>query len=180
MATHSSFAGVFRKIERAVSTSTTQSLNKAMNQTKTKYAKDVSQELGLPSGRVKARAKIFSAKKGNKSVTMSVGTRVIFAAHDFKARKQAVDTRLGVRYGATIQIGKRPRTSLLGQSFLVKAKSGKKIVIERAGDARYPTKTTLVNVFTETVLSKVNELTAYASDKFKDIIRKQIDYNMNK
>lgn len=173
------FTQVFKKIEKAVNSSSNQAMNKALTNTKTLYAKNLSAELGIPSTRIKQRAKINKVNSGSNVGSLDIGIKVKFAAQDFKPTKTKVESARGLRYGASIKIGQQNKQLVEG-AFFATAKSGKKLVISRVSDARYPTKTELLDVFAESVEKMKPILFDYLRESFDKNLKSQLDYNLNK
>lgn len=175
------FNAVFKKIEKAVNNSSNQAMNKALTNTKTLYAKNVSAILGVPSARVKQRAKINKVNSGSNIGSIDIGIRVKFAAQDFSPSKTKVESSRGKRTGVAIKIGKgSQRVNVQGGAFMATAKNGKKIVINRVNDARYPTTTVLLNVFVDTVNQQLPELKLYLLEAFNKNLKSQLDFNLSK
>jgi len=178
MATTNLFAGVLNKMEKAVLTSTKQALNRAGTSTRARYAKEISSSLGITSARAKSRAKII--KTGDTGVTLSIGVRTMFAAHDFKPKVIKVQSRLGTRYAATYQVKGQGRIQTT-KGFVAYGKgSAKTIIIERKGAERYPTQTVMVNVFRPAVETVQPLLQQHMLDTFKKNLDSALTYNLDK
>lgn len=175
------FTQVFKKLEKAVKASSNQAMNKALTNTKTLYAKNVSEILGVPSARLKQRAKINKVNSNANVGSIDIGVRVKFAAQDFSPIKTRVPTNRGERRGVAIKIGKSgSRVQVEGSAFLASAKNGKKIVINRVSDNRYPTTTVLLNVFVDTVNKQIPTLKLYLLEAFNKNLKSQLDFNLKK
>ena len=176
------FSNAFKKISKAFQTSQTQALNKAANSTKTLYAKEVSKELGIASGKIKKRAKVVKATNQNQGVTLSIGVRVLLAAQDLKPGKFKVQTAIGARYAANYTVKGSKKAAEKG-AFLANvnnSSSTKKLVLQRVGGEQYPTKTVLVNELIPAVEAIVPELQKHMADKFEEVLISQLKFNLQK
>lgn len=177
-----SFKDVFKKIEKSVNTSTNQALNKAATSAKAFYAKEVSKELGVSSAKVKARAKVFKPTELRPNLTLSIGVQKKFAAQDFSVSKQKVMTDKGPRWNASYKLKGGDKRPLPGAFLTVAHNSitSKKLVLERVGDSRYPTRTVMVDDFIPTVERHAASIQQHMVEMFMRNLESQLKYNLSK
>lgn len=170
----SSFLGAFKRIESKINVSKTQALNKALSATRVEYRRQVAKALGIKQSTAGVRALEIKANASKLRATLSIGTRVAMAAHEFKPRIVKVGKRKGVTYTVS---SKGTRT--LGGAFLIKAKSGKKLVMERVSSSRYPIRVKRVNDFQEAVTMLQPQLVSFLGDSFDKKLSEQLRFNLN-
>lgn len=174
----SSFVKVFKNIDKAVNAAKKQALQRAGNSTRAQYVKEISDDLGISGKRAKSRAVVYSKNKTN-DVSLSIGVRSQLNAHDFKIKPVKVDTSSGQRIGAQYTVkGRAPETTTKG--FIVKAQSGKNLVMQRTGDSRYGIEVTKVDVFIDAVTKLVPSLKSHIKKAFEDHFKSRIKYFLTK
>lgn len=167
----------FKKIEKVMLTSQRQALARASNSTKARFSQEMT-KVGIPSARAKARTKIIRTAQ---AAILSIGIRVQLAIHDFSPGEKRIMTPAGKRYAATYKIKGKDRAIVGDGAFLATGKgSGKKIILQRVGDARYPTKTVLTDIFEQTVQDVSGTLAEYMGERFAIEYNHAVSYNLDK
>lgn len=171
------FGSVFRNIEKTVKTSQRQALARAATSTRAKFAQEMG-KVGIPSARARARTKII---RNAQAAIISIGMRVLFALHDFSPGEKRVTSAAGKRYAATYKVKGQGRVLAGNGAFLAEGKnSRKKIIIQRVGDARYPTTTVLTDIFQVEADRISDSLTEHMSNRFEIEFKHSLQYNLNK
>jgi hypothetical protein len=174
LATYSNFNKAFTSIVKKFDKAQIRSINRALTSTRAKFAKDASQELGVPSGVIKRRTRIGKAK--SISSELSIATKYQMSAASFKPKSVRVMSARGPRLGASYEVKGKGRTLAPG-GFIVSGKgSGKKIIIQRVGDSRYPTKSVSVDVFEPLALRAKAGLQRHMVDTFTKNFKADILY----
>lgn len=174
-----SFKAVFKKIEKSVKTSQKQALKTATVAARAMYAKEVSAELGIKSARAKGRSYLDVSED---SASVNILTRTMFNAHEFSPGKVKTKTVMGNRYTATYKVKGGSKITLPG-SFLTSVSNTsttKKLILQRASGAKYPTKTTVVNVFKPAVEAMQPRLQKRMVESFTKTFNDKLKFNMSK
>jgi hypothetical protein len=169
-----SIASAFKQIDKSVKSAATSAMNKAVNSTRAKYAKDISATLGISSSKAKSRSKIFRATGNFLKATLSIGTKIQLAAQDFKTAKIKVMSSRGLRVGATY-FNKAQGRLIAPKGVIIKGKgSGKNLVLTNKGKHKY--ETVRVDGFESTVEAMKPELDSYILESFKKNFKSTLDY----
>jgi hypothetical protein len=174
MAVYSSFDKAFKSIVNKFDKAQIKSINRALTSTRAKFAKDISQELGVASGVIKRRARIGKAK--SISGELSIATKFEMSASLFKPKAVKVNSSRGIRIGASYEIKSRGRITAPGGFIIRGSNSGKKIIVQRVGQARSPIKSVSVDVFEPTVQRAKAGLQRHMVDTFIKNFKAEVIY----
>lgn len=193
---------VARDIKSAVNTGSYRAINRAVDSTKSKLAKELREDTGLPAAKIKKR--LLGVKANSKKLVgaVAIATKVGIPIKDLKAKEVKVKVpglaRKGktgrpksrTYYGVSAKIGKQPRQLVPG-AFFLKGKTGEAVIgRKQAFNAKgeyinrkapkYKTTTLRATLVMDSAVARRADAEKHMRDTFEKNIDHEIDFALSK
>lgn len=125
-----SIRSAIKGIDKAVQVGTARALNRALDNVRTKLAKDLRQDTGLKSERIKRRLLTRKASPEKLRSAINVAIKVGIALREFDPKEKIVRRNKRAYNGITVKIGRAPRQLVPG-AFPLVGKTGEAVLIRK-------------------------------------------------